>query len=251
MESTTLSSKRILALPCWEIPSQTLSNGERTYDAPIGRVSSVTTILTGACDNTEIELWRESVGIEKADAIRDFAARRGTDHHNLIEKFLKDRQEPPFDYVQTAYWRSSRPFLEAISHCLLTEGAIWHPEGFAGKIDNISYLSDTTVRITDYKEGIIPLFIPADGLQPSLVDWKTADTPRNAKKLYQYKLQVTAYVAGANYVYSNLGLNIERAAIVVALPDQPPQIVLLQKDELEQLFLHFLALLQRYTYSRR
>lgn len=226
-----IPTERIIALPRWEIPSHTAPNGERTYDAPIGSVGSVTTILSGSRDNTDTELWREHKGYAKADAIRDFACARGNGHHALIEQFTKDHQEPKFDYVQTPYWRSTRPFLSRIQHTLLAEGAIWHPAGFAGSLDWVGYLDDD--------------------LQPSLCDWKTADTPRNKKKMYEYSLQAAAYVAGANYVYSNQGLDIQRAQVVVALPDQPPQIEELDQSALEQLFQHFLARLQRYTFAKK
>jgi len=232
MASSTLLTNRITALPRWEIPSHTAPNGERTYETPLGIGSSVTTILSGSRDNTEIELWRESVGIEKADAIRDFAAARGTTHHALIERFLTDQTEPEFDYVQTPYWCSTRAFLGTIQRSLVLEGAIWHPEGFAGSFDWLGYLED-------------------DELQPTLCDWKTADTPRNPRKMYEYSLQAAAYVAGANYVYNGLGLDIQRAKIVVALPDQSPQIETLDKSSLDQLFQHFLARLQRYTFSKK
>jgi hypothetical protein len=232
MASSTLLTDRIIALPRWEIPSYTAPNGERTYQTPLGIGSSVTTILSGSRDNSDLELWRESFGVKKADEIRDFAAARGTSHHALIEQFLTDHMEPEFDYVQTPYWRSIRAFLGTIQHSLVLEGAIWHPEGFAGSFDWLGYLED-------------------DELQPTLCDWKTADTPRNPKKMYEYKLQAAAYVAGANYVYASLGLDIQRAKIVVALPDQPPQIETLDKSSLDQLFQHFLARLQRYTFAKK
>ena len=57
-----------------------------------------------------------------------------------------------------------------------------------------------------------------------LLDWKTADRLRNPAKMYEYSLQVAAYVAAANYVYKPQGLDITRALIVVALPNEAPQI---------------------------
>lgn len=224
--------ERIPALPRWEVSSTTLPSGERTYSTPLGSLKSVTTILSGSRDNSDLELWRESIGTEAADRVRDFACTRGTRHHALIEQYLDDGTEPRFDYVQTPYWRSSFPFLGRIERTLLKEGTIWHPAGFAGSLDWTGYLDD-------------------DGLQPSLADWKTADTPRSKQKMYEYSLQVAAYVAGANYVYKAQGLAIQRAHIVVALPDQAPQIEELDKDALDQLFQHFLARLQRYTFAKK
>ena len=45
-----------------------------------------------------------------------------------------------------------------------------------------------------------------------------------APKMYEYSLQVAAYVAAANYVYKPQGLNISGNFIVVAIPDEAPQI---------------------------
>ena len=114
---------------------------------------------------------------------------------------------------------------------LLLEGAVWHPDGFAGTLDAICYLTE-------------------DGDQPTLCDWKTADSPRKPDKIYEYSLQCAAYTAAANYVYGHMGLNITQAKIVVAIADSAPQIETLDARALEQLYKHFLARLQRFTFAR-
>jgi len=228
--STTLT-QRITALPLWEIRRLTKEDGEREYFTPTGPAFSVTTILSGSQVDSSIEEWRESVGYERADALRDAAAYRGTKHHDAIEKFLVDRQEPPFSFLHTPYWNSSRPFLDTIETVLLSEATVWHPEGYAGSLDCLAYLVD-------------------DDLQPTLLDWKTADSVRNAKKMYEYSMQVAAYTYAANHVYRDSGLDIQRAKIVVAIPDSNPQIKTIPRDELDQLYLHFLARKERFTYAR-
>jgi len=89
-----------------------------------------------------------------------------------------------------------------------------------------------------------------DEAQPSLLDWKTADKLRNPVKMYEYSLQVAAYTAAANYVYKPQGLDIKRAFIVVALPDEPPQIQELNARELQQYMLHFESRVKRFTRAR-
>jgi hypothetical protein len=84
-----------------------------------------------------------------------------------------------------------------------------------------------------------------------LCDWKTADSPRKPDKIYEYSLQCAAYVAAANYVYGHMGLNITQAKIVVAIADSAPQIETLDARALEQLYKHFLARLQRFTFARK
>lgn len=208
-------------------------NGERIYDVPEGDGYSVTTVLSGSRDNSELDEWRESVGEERANFISDYGRWRGTVTHSNIEKFLITGKPPVFDNpFLRSYWVSAEPVLKLIEETVLIEGAVWHPAGFAGSLDWLGYLTSS-------------------GLQPELLDWKTADAVRNPKKMYEYKLQVAAYVAAANYVYTDLGLNIKRARIYVFMPNAKAQEVIMEEEELKQLFLHFLARMQHFTFARK
>lgn len=222
---------RLLALPRYE-PIRSHTDGERTYDTPVGSLFSVTTILSGSRDNSGIEQWRESVGHERADFIRDLACFRGEGHHSNIERYLLDGTEPEFNFLLSPYWKSFKPFLSRIDGPLLMEGAIWHSDGYAGTLDCIAYLKD-------------------DADQPTLLDWKTADRPCKPDKLYEYSIQLAAYRQAANYVYAHMGLVIDRALLVVAIPDESFQLHELDKRALDQLYKHFLARLQRFTFARK
>lgn len=222
-------TERLRALPRYELVRH---DGEtRTYDTPSGRMPSVTTVLSGSRDNSGLEEWRESIGVQRADQILKIACFRGTAHHTNIERFLTDGTEPRFDALLTPYWKSSRRFLDRINYTLLLEGGVWHPDGYAGALDCIAYLD-------------------SDDLQPTLLDWKTADTPRKPNKIYEYSLQCAAYVNAANYVYGHMGLHITQAMLVVALPDEAPQIEIIDESGLTQYYQHFLARLQRFVYAR-
>lgn len=227
---TLTSSPRIQALPPYELLRWDEA-GERVYGSPIGGMRSVTTILSNTRDNTDIELWRESVGEERADFIRDLAAFRGTAMHSNIENYLLEGAIPAFSFLHTPYWKSIFPFVQTIEAPVLIEGAVWHPDGFAGTLDCIAYL-------------------PEDGNQPTLLDWKSANKRCNPVKLYEYSLQVAAYTAAANFVYAQHGLKIKKAKIVIGIPDEPCQVEALDEEALEQFFRHFQARLQRFTYAR-
>lgn len=221
---------RIPCLPRYE-PVRHQEGNERLYATPVGSCPSVTTVLSGSKDNTNLELWRESVGAERADFITSLACHRGTEHHLNIERFFTDGVEPEFSFLQTPYWKSTRSFLDTVTEPILLEGAVWHPDGYAGQLDCIAYTTE-------------------HGDEPVLLDWKSADSPRKPDKMYDYSLQCAAYVTAANYVYANHGLNIRTAKIVVAIADSEPQIETLDADALSQLYRHFLARLQRFTFSR-
>jgi hypothetical protein len=179
----------------------------------------------------KINEWRAWKGEEQANTILKIAGWRGTSMHKAIEDFLMFQQEPKRCMLTTPYWNSIKPFLRKIQHTALIEGAIWHPDGFAGTIDWLGYHIDDNGGI-------------------SLADWKSAERKADEEKLYDYKIQAATYVAGAEYVYSDLGLYIPRARIVIAIPDAKCQVVLLQRHELEQLFIHFKAR-NRYANSSR
>jgi len=220
----------IRGLPKYE-PIRSHANGERSYATPIGACSSVTTILSNTRDSSGLQAWRESVGEARADFICNLASFRGTRHHDAVERYLLDGIEPGFDFLNTPYWNSTRACLDRVRNPLVMEGAIYHPLRYAGTFDCIAYLDD-------------------DGEQPSLLDWKTADKTRNPAKMYEYSLQVAAYVAAANYVYKPQGLNITRALIVVAIPDESPQIEELSPRQLTQYMQHFEARIKRFTRAR-
>jgi genome maintenance exonuclease 1 len=227
----TPAAERIRALPRYELTRETNEDGDRIYATPLGPCASVTAILSGSRDQSGLQLWRESVGETKAQEIVDLACFRGTRHHEAIERFLEDGTEPQFDFLNTPFWKSSRTFLDCIDQVLLSEGSVWHPEGYAGAFDCVAYLHD-------------------DEAQPTLCDWKTANRPCKPDKLYDYSLQCAAYVAAANHVYGHLGLNIQRAVIVVAIPDEKCQIEWIDANALRQLYRHFLARKQRFAFAR-
>lgn len=193
----------------------------------MGRVPSVTTVLSGSRDNSAIEQWRNAIGAERADEITEAACWRGDRHHENIENLLLHGVEPKLNMVTMKYWKSTAEFLTTIRHPVLCEGAVWHPEKFAGAFDCLAFLDD-------------------DDDQPTLCDWKTADRPRKPDKLYEYKLQVAAYRAALNFVYAKQGLKVRRAKVVIALANQKPQIETVEEDALDQLFNHFLARLERF-----
>ena len=225
-----MATDLIRGLPKYE-PIRSHHEGERSYSTPIGECRSVTTILSATRDDSGLQAWRESVGEAKADFICNLASFRGTRHHDYVERFLMDGTEPEFDFLNTPYWKSTRDFLRRVRKPLVSEGAIYHPLRYAGTFDCIAYLDD-------------------DGDQPSLLDWKTADKLRNPAKMYEYSLQVAAYVAASNYVYKTHGLDIKRALIVVAIPDEKPQIEELSPRKLTQYMQHFEARLRRFTRAR-
>ena len=206
-------------------------DGKRLYDTPEGRFYSVTTVLSNSKDMSGIQEWRESIGEKEAERILRVACSRGDSTHLNIENWMLTGEEPKLNLLTKPYWKSVFPWLKAnIAKPLLLEGCVWSPDGYAGALDCIATLKqDPNVAV--------------------LCDWKTADRPKKKDRLYDYSLQCAAYVKAANHVYANLGLNIETAKIVIAIADDEVQVETLDKDALDQLYIHFRARLSRFTQS--
>lgn len=225
-----LADGRLDRLPRFE-PVRTHEDGERLYATPFGQAHSVTTILSGSRDNSGLEEWRESVGIERADFISSFACFRGNQHHLNIERWLTDGTEPPSA----------------------------SPPRRTGSPPGPSSTPSSSPCCSKARCGI-PTATPAPWTP--FATWpKTVRSPRcstgrqqipreSLDKLYDYSVQCAAYVAAANHVYADYGLNITQAKIVVAIADSTPQIETLDADALQQLYRHFLARKQRFTHAR-
>ena len=222
----------IITLPRYELRRETdPETGERVYYPERGPARSVTTILDQTSDKQKLEEWRESIGFARADHIKFLGSSRGTRTHDSIETWLCNRVEPKFNFHSQPYWKSISIFIkEKVGHPVLIEGSVWHSLGFAGTLDCLAYMLGTD-----------KIF---------LFDWKTANSVCKPYKLYSYKLQCAAYYKAALEVYSQFGLEIAGAYIVVGLLDQEPQVEFIAQDELEQLFLHFQARLERMVYPR-
>lgn len=226
----TKAPARITELPVFQL-NRITTDSERTYDAPIGLARSVTTILDATRDRAALEQWRESVGHKRADEIRDMAAWRGTKTHEMIEHFLMTREEPEYHFTATPYWKSLKSFVTGVDAPLIMEAPVWHPDGYAGTLDCLAYL---------YPEDV----------QPTLIDWKTADKPLKPWKLYEYSVQLAAYRQAANHVYEPYGLQINKAVIAIGLPDEYHDPHWLDEEALDQLYQHFLGRLQRFIRTR-
>ena len=202
--------------------ARTMIDGERAYATPDGPMWSVTTILSGSGDTRAIKEWREGVGEKRANEITEAACWRGNKQHLNIENWMKTGQEPELNLITKPYWDSVRPFLDCITKPLLIEGAVWHPDKYAGTLDCMALTTEF-------------------GNSPVLCDWKTADAPRNKQKIYNYSLQLAAYREAANHVYGHMGFRCDYAQLVIAIPFETPQIETFDAAALDQLYRHFVG----------
>lgn len=182
-------------------------NGKQYYiDVKGDRLPSVTTILNATKpqeDRDRLASWRQRVGTDEANRISGTASRRGTQTHKQIQRYLLGEDTPCPD-ASRPYWESIEPVLQDIDTVRLIEGSVFHYDlSYSGKVDCVA----------SYK-GI-----------PCVCEWKTADKPKGSiERLYEYPLQLTAYLGAVNQYYQDYGIKLDHALLVVAIPEMPAEV---------------------------
>lgn len=183
------------------------SKGKRYYliDEKI-KLFSVTTLIDNVKDKTVLNSWQESVGIEKANFIRDESAKRGNEVHKYIEDFLLHKKLPSNEEDYHIYFEKMKPVLDRVEPLKIEEKTYWldkkkEEEGFAGTVDfvgktNLNKFEDCLGNKLEDKEVSF------------IGDWKTwnkskypVSKNRDNKKYYpliSYYLQLSAYCAAIN-----------------------------------------------------
>ena len=182
-------------------------NGNQYYVDALGdRLPSVTTILNATKpqeDRDRLANWRQRVGTDEANRISGTASRRGTQTHKQIQRYLLGEDTPCPD-TSRPYWESIEPVLQDISAVRLIESPVFHYElSYAGRVDCVASY-----------QGI-----------PCVCEWKTADKPKGSiERLYEYPIQLTAYLGAVNQYYQDYGVKLDHALLVVAIPEMPAEV---------------------------
>lgn len=182
-------------------------DGKQYYlDASGNRFPSVTTILNLTKPQEQrdrLSNWKARIGTETATQIATRASRRGTQTHKQIERYLLGKN-PDCPEASLPYWESIKPVLDKINTIRLIEGSVFNYNlNYSGKVDCVASY-----------QGI-----------PCICEWKTADKPKGSiERLYEYPLQMSAYLGAVNQFYRDCDIDINHALLVVAIPDMPAEI---------------------------
>lgn len=197
-------------------------NGKQYYiDTDGNRIPSVTTILDATKPQAErdrLNNWKTRVGIEEATRISTTASRRGTHTHKQIERYLLG-ENPVCSEATRPYWESIKPVLEEIETVRLVEGSVFHYQmGYCGKVDCVA----------SYK-GV-----------SCVCEWKTADKPKGTvERLYEYPLQLTAYLGAVNDYYRDYGIDINHALLVVAIPEREAEVFWFERTVMQDYWMQW------------
>lgn len=172
-------------------------DGKRFYvDGQGQKYPSVTTV-TSLLTREHIQLWRKRIGEEKADAISNRAARRGTAFHQLVEDYL--RREKEFiefdDIIQEGMFKGIRPVLDSIVPLALEAPLYSVNLKMAGRVDCVGLFEDVL----------------------SIIDFKTASKMKTDDQVTPWMIQMTAY---AIMVEELTGIEVPEVNALVAVEGQ-------------------------------
>lgn len=151
-------------------------DGRRHYKTPEGNVyPSVTTILS-RLPNENLREWQKRVGVEEANRISKVSARRGTNFHEICERYLLNEERPMRGHMPDV----QSMFLEAVR--------------YIDRIDEI-YAIEAQLYSDKYKfAGRCDVIGTFDG-HPGIIDFKTtkSEVDSSMDKVKKYFMQLSAY----------------------------------------------------------
>lgn len=191
------------------------NNGIREYQLPSGVwVPSVTTVV-GSMNKKGIERWRARVGEEEANRVLSVASARGTDVHNIIEKYLGNTE----NFLTEEFPTTKQTFRDFKPHL--------------DKIDNIRYLEAGLHSERMRLAGTTDCIAEFDGVL-SVIDFKTSRKPKKEEYIKSYFLQATAY----SLMHEDLTkIPIDQIVILIWSPEgEVQEFVKKKRDYMDELF---------------
>jgi hypothetical protein len=179
----------------------------RIYETPFGSFPSITTVLS-RIPKPALAQWEKNVGEAEANRVRGVASRRGTRIHGLFEDYLNNKPIPKMSIFDKPIFDMIQPILNKnVNNIQHQECHLYSKEmGVAGQVDCIA----------DF-----------DGI-PSIIDFKTASSPKRSSEIIHYFLQETFY----SYAYEEMsGIRCERIVTIIAVDFDAPQIFIRNRDK--------------------
>ncbi|MGG6296607.1 PD-(D/E)XK nuclease family protein [Leptolyngbya sp. AN02str] len=202
-------------------------------DAQGVRLPSVTAILNATKppeDREALARWRDRVGSQEATRIATAASRRGSQTHKHLCHYLRGEPRECPELVKP-YWESLASVLAELGDVQIVEEKVFHYDlAYAGQVDCVA----------SYRG------------QPCVVDWKTADAPKQSvERLYDGPLQLAAYCGAVNHAFPQLGAELNQAMLVVAVPHQPAEVFWFEPEALSAYWAQWQRRVDQYYGYRR
>ena len=173
-------------------------SGNRVYDFNGSRLPSVTTVLGQTKNQQFLKDWKDRVGKEEAERIKNLSSRRGTAMHKFLENHI---QGIGYDDL-TPIGCEAKPMAEKIIE-----------KGFESVEEY--YGSEVMLHYPGLFAGSTDLICLHDGLE-TVVDFKQSNRPKKKEWIEDYYIQVAAYAMAHDEVYRS---TIRQAVIMICTPD--------------------------------
>ena len=200
-------------------------HGTRMYDFGGIRLPSVTTILSATKDQQFLSEWKQKVGAEKAEQIKNHSSKRGTSMHKFLESHITGEGYDDLSPIGN----ESRP----MAHKIIEIGLAPVDEYFGSEI---------SLYYPGLYAGSTDLVCLHNG-QEAIVDFKQSNRPKKEEWVQDYYLQIAAYAMAHDYVHKS---KIEKGVIMMCTPDLYYQEFVLTGAELRQYKHKFLKRLDMY-----
>ena len=200
-------------------------HGTRMYDFGGIRLPSVTTILSATKDQQFLSEWKQKVGAEKAEQIKNHSSKRGTSMHKFLESHITGEGYDDLSPIGN----ESRP----MAHKIIEIGLAPVDEYFGSEI---------SLYYPGLYAGSTDLVCLHNG-QEAIVDFKQSNRPKKEEWVQDYYLQIAAYAMAHDYVHKS---KIEKGVIMMCTPDLYYQEFVLSGAELRQYKHKFLKRLDMY-----
>ena len=188
------------AAPIKELTSRTLESG-RFYKIDDQWMPSITTVV-GNQSKHGILAWQKRVGFAEAEKVRRASAWRGTQFHNLVEKYLKNELEETKESkgLPTYLFRSARETLDRIGNIHAIEAPLYSRTlGVAGRVDCIAEFDN----------------------ELAIIDFKTTKNLKKVEHLKKFFVQEAAYA----YMYYELtGIEVDKLVTLSVAEDGSMQV---------------------------
>ena len=175
--------------------------GKRHYEITGLKLPSVTTILAATQSEEKrqsLQRWKDRVGLDAADQIKNEAASRGTAMHAYLEDHLSGKQRidltPIGAKARTMAQMIVDQGLKHLTEIWGSEVTVYYPGLYAGATD-VAGIYNSAERIIDFKQS---------------------NKPKRREWISDYFTQLGAYAMAHNHVY---GTKINQGVILMCTKD--------------------------------
>ena len=172
--------------------------GTRFYDFAGVKLPSVTTILAKTKNQEYLTAWKNKVGHEKAESIKNISSQRGTSMHKFLESYITDTGYDDLTPIGCEAKPMAQKIIEMglapVSETYGSEVMLHYPGLYAGSTDLVCMHND----------------------METIVDFKQSNRPKREEWIEDYYLQIAAYAMAHDAYY---GSTIRQGVIMVCTPD--------------------------------